>query len=137
MNTIRKLIFPISALLVLSSCSLNKGQPLLRLQIEEQAWNRRVQSYLTNQFPELFELPAWADYADSSHFRNRMRQGLAADGFDPETPVQFRWDGHWTNSRVTILTREESPRFRASVSNSVAAYFSNLNIGIPLSIAAP
>lgn len=133
MKTIRHSLLSISAILALSSCSLKKAYPLLRIQIEEKTWTGRV----TSGPSSAYYTPMWSEDTQSIAFARSLRQELAANGFDPATPVQFRWDGHWTNSRLTILTCEESPRFRESVSNSVAAHVARYGWGIPVSIAAP
>lgn len=79
----------------------------------------------------------WPEYTEFSSFKRHMRRELESDGFDPATPVQFRWDGPWTNARLMILTKQQSPKFKASVSNSVVKYIANFPLGVPMTISEP
>jgi hypothetical protein len=137
MKTTTRLTLTIFFLLVVPSCSSTVRQPLLRLQIEDQAWYRMIQATHTNHFPEGFEWPMYPEITAFTSFRKQMRQQLESDGFDPATPVCFSWDGPWTNARLTILSEQQSPRFKASISNIVVLYISRFYSGVPMTVSKP
>jgi hypothetical protein len=137
MRTATKLTLTIFFLLVVPSCSSTVRQPLLRIQIEDQAWYRMIQATQTNHFPEGFEWPMYPEITAFSSFRKQMGQQLESDGFDPATPVSFSWDGPWTNARLIVLSEQQSPRFKASISNTVALYISRFYSGVPMTVSGP
>lgn len=96
-----------------------------------------IQATHTNHFPEGFEWPMHPEITAFTSFRNQMRQQLESDGFDPATPVYFSWDGPWTNARLTILSEQQSPRFKASISNIVVLYISRFYSGVPMTVSKP